>query len=188
MGSNLVRRLLTADHECVVFDVDSRRVDELQAEGAIGTASLEELIERLDAPRAVWVMVPAGQIAEQTVRGLGGRMESGDVIIDGGNSYYRDDIARAAALGEKGVHYLDVGTSGGVWGIDRGYCLMIGGQIEVVERLRPLFEAISPGVGAASRTPGRSGEPLGAERVICTAVPSAPATSSRWSTMELNTA
>jgi len=164
MGSNLVRRLLPADHECVVFDVDSRRVDELQAEGAIGTASLDQLIERLDAPRAVWVMVPAGQVAEQTVRGLGGRMKSGDVIIDGGNSYYRDDIARAAALGEKGVHYLDVGTSGGVWGLHRGYCLMIGGQTEVVERLRPLFEAISPGVGAASRTPGRSGEPVGAER------------------------
>ena len=164
MGSNLVRRLLPADHECVVFDVDSRRVDELQAEGAIGTASLDQLVERLDAPRAVWVMVPAGQIAEQTVRGLGARMESGDVIIDGGNSYYRDDIARAAALGEKGVHYLDVGTSGGVWGLDRGYCLMIGGQTEVVERLRPLFEAISPGVGAASRTPGRSGEPIDAER------------------------
>jgi 6-phosphogluconate dehydrogenase len=164
MGSNLVRRLLPADHECVVFDVDSRRVDELQAEGAIGTASIDQLIERLDAPRAVWVMVPAGQIAEQTVGGLGRRMESGDVIIDGGNSYYRDDIARAAALGEKGVHYVDVGTSGGVWGLDRGYCLMIGGQAEVVERLRPLFEAISPGVGAAARTPGRSGEPVGAER------------------------
>jgi 6-phosphogluconate dehydrogenase len=109
-------------------------------------------------------MVPAGQIAEQTVRDLGERLEAGDVIIDGGNSYYRDDIARAAALGEKGIHYLDVGTSGGVWGLERGYCLMIGGEAEVVKRLRPLFAAIAPGVEVAARTPGRRGRPASAER------------------------
>jgi 6-phosphogluconate dehydrogenase len=164
MGSNLVRRLLPAGHECVVFDVDSSPVKELEAEGATGAGSLDELVERLAKPRAVWVMVPAGQITEQTVRDLGERMESGDVIIDGGNSYYRDDIARAAALGQKGIHYLDVGTSGGVWGLERGYCLMIGGQAELVERLGPLFEAIAPGVEAASRTPGRRGRPASAER------------------------
>ncbi len=126
MGSNLVRRLLPAGHQCVVFDVDSNQVKELEAEGATGAGSLDELVEKLDKPRAVWVMVPGGQITEQTVRDLGERMESGDVIIDGGNSYHRDDIVRAAALGEKGIHYLHVGTSGGVWGLERGYCLMIG--------------------------------------------------------------
>jgi 6-phosphogluconate dehydrogenase len=164
MGSNLVRRLLPADHECVVFDVNANQVSKLEAEGAIGTGSLEQLVRKLHKPRVVWVMVPAGRIAEQTVRDLGERMEPGDVIIDGGNSYYRDDIARAATLGKKGIHYLDVGTSGGVWGLERGYCLMIGGEAEVFERLRPLFDAIAPGVGAASRTPGRAGEPAGAER------------------------
>jgi 6-phosphogluconate dehydrogenase len=164
MGSNLTRRLLPAHHECIVFDINSSHVKELEAEGAVGTRSLDQLVEKLSKPRAVWVMVPAGQIAEQTVRDLGERMEAGDVIIDGGNSYYRDDIARAATLGEKGIHYLDVGTSGGVWGVQRGYCLMIGGEAKIVERLRPLFEAIAPGVEAASRTPGRRGEPAGAER------------------------
>jgi 6-phosphogluconate dehydrogenase len=164
MGSNLVRRLLPAGHECVVFDVDPSSVKELEAEGATGAGSLDELVEKLDKPRAVWVMVPAGQIAEQTVRDLGERLEPGDVIIDGGNSYYRDDIARAAALGKQGIHYLDVGTSGGVWGLERGYCLMIGGVTAVVERLGPLFEAIAPGVEAASRTPGRRGRPASAER------------------------
>ena len=164
MGSNLVRRFLLAGHDCVVFDVDSTQVGKLEAEGATGAGSLDELVEQLDKPRAVWVMVPAGEIAEQAVHDLGKRMEAGDVIIDGGNSYYRDDIARAAALGEKGIHYLDVGTSGGVWGLERGYCLMIGGEAAVVEQLEPLFEAIAPGVEAASRTPGRRGRPAGVER------------------------
>jgi 6-phosphogluconate dehydrogenase len=164
MGSNLVRRLLPAGHECVVFDVDRSAVANLEAEGATGTGSLDELVAKLDKPRAVWIMVPAGQIAEQTVRDLGERMERGDVIIDGGNSYYRDDIARAAALAEQQIHYLDVGTSGGVWGLERGYCLMIGGDTAVVERLQPLFEAIAPGVEAAPRTPGRKGRPATAER------------------------
>jgi 6-phosphogluconate dehydrogenase len=164
MGSNLVRRLLPAGHDCVVFDIDAKQVSALEGEGATGAGSLTELVEKLDKPRTVWIMVPAGEIAEQTVRELGEQLESGDTIIDGGNSYYRDDIARAAALGEQGVHYLDVGTSGGVWGLERGYCLMIGGEANVVERLRPLFEAIAPGVEAASRTPGRMGPPAAAER------------------------
>jgi 6-phosphogluconate dehydrogenase len=164
MGSNLVRRLLPAGHECVVFDVNPSPVEALEAEGAIGAGSLDELVAKLDKPRAVWIMVPAGPIAEQTVHDLAERMEAGDVIIDGGNSYYRDDIARAAALTERQIHYLDVGTSGGVWGLERGYCLMIGGEAEVAERLRPVFEAIAPGVEAAARTPGRRGKPASAER------------------------
>ena len=163
MGSNLVRRLLPTDHECVVFDVDSAKVDALATEGATGVGSLDQLIERLDAPRAVWVMVPAGRIAEQTVQDLAERLDPGDVIIDGGNSYYRDDITRAAALDRKGIQYLDVGTSGGVWGLERGYCLMIGGEADIVKRLQPIFAAIAPGVEAASRTPGRTGDPDSAE-------------------------
>jgi 6-phosphogluconate dehydrogenase len=163
MGSNLVRRLLPAGHECVVYDVNSRAVKELAGEGAAGTGSLDELIAALEPPRAVWVMVPAGQIVEQTVGELGERLDAGDTIIDGGNSYYRDDIARAHALSGKGIHYVDVGTSGGVWGLERGYSLMIGGEPAVVERLGPLFETIAPGVDAAPRTPGRSGEPSSEE-------------------------
>jgi 6-phosphogluconate dehydrogenase len=163
MGANLVRRLLPGGHDCVVYDVDAGTVAQLAGEGAKGTGSLDELVAALDKPRAVWVMVPAGQITEQTVTQLGDRLDAGDVIIDGGNSYYRDDVARAAALSEKGIHYVDVGTSGGVWGLERGYSLMIGGEPEVVQRLEPLFAAIAPGVGAAPRTPGRTGEPAGVE-------------------------
>jgi 6-phosphogluconate dehydrogenase len=163
MGSNLVRRVLPAGHVCVVYDVNADTVKELAGEGATGTGSLGELVAALQPPRAVWVMVPAGQITEQTVSALGERMEAGDTIIDGGNSYYRDDIARATKLSQKGIHYVDVGTSGGVWGLERGYSLMIGGEEEVVERLGPLFAAIAPGVQAAARTPGRTGEPSSAE-------------------------
>jgi 6-phosphogluconate dehydrogenase len=164
MGSNLVRRLQPAGHECVVYDVNADTVAELEGEGATGTVSLEELVAALAKPRAVWVMVPAGQITEQTVSALGERMEAGDTIIDGGNSYYRDDIARAAKLSQQGVHYVDVGTSGGVWGLERGYSLMIGGEEGVVTRLGPLFAAIAPGVDAAARTPGRTGEPSNEEQ------------------------
>jgi 6-phosphogluconate dehydrogenase len=163
MGSNLVRRLLPAGHECVVYDLNTDTVKELVGEGATGTGSLEELVAALEQPRAVWVMVPAGQITEQTVSELGELLEAGDTIIDGGNSYYRDDIVRAATLAKRGVHYVDVGTSGGVWGLERGYSLMIGGEGDVVDRLGPLFEAIAPGVEAAPRTPGRSGDPGPAE-------------------------
>jgi len=164
MGSNLVRRLLPAGHECVVYDVNADTVKGLEGEGASGTGSLEELVAALEKPRAVWVMVPAGQITEQTVSDLAERVDGGDVIIDGGNSYYRDDIARAAKLSQKGINYVDVGTSGGVWGLERGYSLMIGGEEQVVERLGPLFAAIAPGVQAAARTPGRTGDPSSAEQ------------------------
>ena len=158
MGANLVRRLLRAGHQCVVFDQNQAAVTQLEGEGAVGAASLEELVARLEAPRAAWVMVPAG-VAGRVVEELGGLMDAGDVVIDGGNTYYRDDIARAEALGARGVHYLDVGTSGGVFGLERGYCLMIGGPAEVVTRLEPLFGALAPGLEAAARTPGRSGDP-----------------------------
>ena len=164
MGSNLVRRLLAGGHECVVYDVNADAVAELAGEGASGTRSLEALVAALEKPRAVWVMVPAGQITEQTVSALGERLEADDTIIDGGNSYYRDDIARAAKLSKNSIHYVDVGTSGGVWGLERGYSLMIGGEAQVVERLGPLFAAIAPGVQAAARTPGRTGEPSSAEQ------------------------
>jgi len=164
MGSNLVRRLLPAGHDCVVYDVNAAPVTALAAEGATGADTLDALVAELEKPRTVWMMVPAGDIAKQTVHDLGERLESGDTIIDGGNTYYRDDIARAAALEGKGIHYLDVGTSGGVWGLERGYCLMIGGEAAVVDRLRPIFEAIAPGVDAAPRTPGRMGRPAEVER------------------------
>jgi 6-phosphogluconate dehydrogenase len=163
MGANLVRRLMRAGHDCVVFDVNPDTVEGLAGEGATGAQSLDDFVARLEVPRAAWVMVPAGEITERTVAELASRMQAGDAIIDGGNSYYRDDIARAKTLLERGIHYVDVGTSGGVWGIERGFCLMIGGENEVVARLSPLFAAIAPGVEAAPRTPGRTGEPGPAE-------------------------
>ncbi|MGH2858523.1 MAG: NAD(P)-binding domain-containing protein, partial [Solirubrobacteraceae bacterium] len=164
MGSNLVRRLLRAGHDCVVYDVDADAVSGLVKEGATGAASLDELISKLTPPRAIWVMVPAGKITEQTVGELAAHVDRDDAIIDGGNSYYRDDMARSKVLAGKGIHYVDVGTSGGVWGLERGYSLMIGGDDEVVERLSPLFAAIAPGVDAAARTPGRSGDPAPEEQ------------------------
>ena len=164
MGANLVRRLLGAGHECVVYDVNPDAARQLAAEGAIAAASLDDLVARLAAPRAVWIMVPAGDITASTVTALAGLLAADDVVIDGGNSYYRDDVARAKMLAESGVHYVDVGTSGGVWGLRRGYCLMIGGEDAVVDRLRPIFAAISPGVDAAPRTDGRSGDPTPAEQ------------------------
>ncbi|MGI9006814.1 MAG: phosphogluconate dehydrogenase (NAD(+)-dependent, decarboxylating) [Streptosporangiaceae bacterium] len=164
MGANLVRRVQGAGHRCVVFDVDPGAVKALEEEGATAAASLGDLVAGLPAPRAVWVMVPAGEITGKTVSDLAEHLDAGDVIIDGGNSYYRDDIARAEAVRDKGIHYVDVGTSGGVWGLKRGYCLMIGGEDEVVDRLQPIFQAIAPGVAAAGRTPGRTGEPSQAEQ------------------------
>jgi 6-phosphogluconate dehydrogenase len=158
MGANLVRRLERAGHQCVVFDRNRPTVQRLEGEGAAGAASLEDLVAKLSAPRAVWVMVPAG-VTGQVVDELAGLLGPGDVVIDGGNSYYRDDVQRAEALAAGGLHYLDVGTSGGVFGLERGYCLMIGGEAEVVDRLDPLFRALAPGLEAASRTPGREGQP-----------------------------
>jgi len=164
MGANIVRRLMRAGHECVVFDVSADAVAALASDGATGAESLSDLVQKLDKPRAVWVMVPAGEITERAVRELGELLESDDVIIDGGNTYYRDDIRRARALESKGIHYVDVGTSGGVWGLERGYSLMIGGETGVVDRLGPLFAAIAPGLDAAARTPGREGAPAPEEQ------------------------
>jgi len=163
MGANLVRRLMRDGHACVVYDVNPDAVAQLESEGAVGAASLDDFVAKLEAPRAAWIMVPAA-LTGQTVDELAARLDAGDVIIDGGNSYYRDDIDRARALEPRGIHYVDVGTSGGVFGLERGFCLMIGGEPAVVGRLDPIFRTIAPGVEAAPRTPGRDGEPTEAER------------------------
>jgi len=162
MGANIVRRLMRGGHECVVYDVNPAAVQQLGREGAVGTTSLDDFVAKLTVPRVAWVMVPAG-VTGDTVDELASRMQAGDVVIDGGNSYYRDDIDRAAALKAKGVHFVDCGTSGGIWGMERGYCLMLGGEEDVVRRLDPLFRTIAPGVEAAPRTAGRGGEPATSE-------------------------
>src|ERR671937_1507863 len=163
MGANLVRRLTRDGHECVVYDQNLEAVQLLSGEGAVGAATLGEFVARLDLPRAVWVMVPAA-ITGIVVDELAVLLEPDDVIIDGGNSYYRDDIDRANALAAKGIHYVDVGTSGGILGLERGFCLMIGGDPEPVRRLDPIFASIAPGLQAAPRTRSRAGEPSTAER------------------------
>jgi 6-phosphogluconate dehydrogenase len=163
MGANIVRRLLRGGHDCVVYDVNEAAVAELAGAGASGTSSLAEFAAALQAPRAAWIMVPSaltGRVVEQ----LAGHLDPGDIIIDGGNSYYRDDIDRARTLAARGIHYLDVGTSGGIWGLERGYCLMIGGEPGPIEYLDPIFRTIAPGAAAATRTPGRDGEPGTAEQ------------------------
>jgi 6-phosphogluconate dehydrogenase len=163
MGANIVRRLMHDGHECVVYDVNADAVKALESEGATGASSLEELAEKLSAPRAVWAMVPAGEITEKTVKDIAGVLSEGDIIIDGGNSYYRDDIRRAGEVGTSGIAYVDCGTSGGVFGLERGYCLMIGGPDEAVAHLDPIFATIAPGVASAERTPGMEGDPSTAE-------------------------
>jgi 6-phosphogluconate dehydrogenase len=154
MGANMVRRLMKAGHECVVHDLSAAAIQELGKEGATGAASLDDFIGRLKKPRAVWLMVPAA-VVDQTLSGLAGKLEPGDIVIDGGNSYYHDDIRRAAELRPKDIHYVDVGTSGGVWGLERGFCLMIGGESTVVRHLDPIFATLAPGLGDIPRTPGR---------------------------------
>jgi 6-phosphogluconate dehydrogenase len=154
MGANMVRRLIRGGHQCVVYDRSAETVKELAKEGAVGAASLDDLVARLSAPRAVWLMVPAG-VVDSSVAELAPKLAKGDALIDGGNSYYIDDIRRAKALQGRGIHYLDVGTSGGIWGMERGYCLMIGGDNEAVKRLDPIFKALAPGKGNVDRTPGR---------------------------------
>jgi len=155
MGANLVRRLMRNGHRCVVYDLSPAAVESLEAEGATGASSLEDLVAKLDQPRAIWLMLPAA-IVDQTLDQLVPHLDPDDVVIDGGNSYYRDDITRAQHLATKKIHYVDCGTSGGVWGLDRGYCLMIGGESNVVERLDPIFTTIAPGGGSVEPTPGRT--------------------------------
>jgi len=154
MGANMVRRLLTGGHQCVVFDMSPKAVTELTQEKAVGSSSLADLVKKLTKPRAVWLMVPAA-VVDKTIADLLPYLERDDILIDGGNSYYVDDIRRAKELAPKGIHYVDVGTSGGVWGLERGYCMMIGGEQEVVKHLDPIFARLAPGVGDIPRTPGR---------------------------------
>jgi 6-phosphogluconate dehydrogenase len=154
MGANMVRRLLKNGHNCVVFDRSPKAVSELVQEKAVGTASLTEFVAKLETPRAIWLMVPAA-VVDTTIADLLPHLEAGDILIDGGNSYYVDDIRRAKELAARKLHYVDVGTSGGVWGLERGYCMMIGGETEVIKRLDPIFATLAPGMGDVSRTPGR---------------------------------
>jgi 6-phosphogluconate dehydrogenase len=163
MGGNMVRRLLRGGHECVVFDRSAEAVGELVKEGATGASSLDEFVQKLTVPRTAWLMVPAGGPTESLVHDLGGRFAAGDAIVDGGNSHFKDDVRRASELKPRGIFYLDAGTSGGIWGIDRGYCLMIGGDREVVERLDPIWRTLAPGRGTIPATPGREGRKSTAE-------------------------
>ncbi len=155
MGANMVRRLQKGGHTCIVFDLNPENVKKLMSEGAGGASSLEDLVKQLTKPRAVWVMVPAGKATESTVQALAAAMEKGDSIIDGGNSFYKDDIRRAAEFKKKGIQYLDAGTSGGVWGVERGYCLMVGGEEDAFRQVEPIFKTLAPGIGNIERTPGR---------------------------------
>ena len=163
MGAGLTRRLMRDGHEMVVHDVSQRAMESLIDEGATTAPTLADFITALEAPRSVWVMVPAGEVTRKVIEQLAELLEPGDAIIDGGNSYYRDDIAHAAMLSRRGLHLVDCGTSGGVWGLERGFCLMIGGEKEIVDRLEPIFRSIAPGVAAAPRTEGLTGEPSPAE-------------------------
>ena len=163
MGGNMVRRLLRGGHECVVYDLNPSAVAELVAEGGSGSGTLDEFVQRLRPPRTVWLMVPAGEPTEGMVRALGEKLEKGDTVVDGGNSHFKDDVRRARTLGEKGIHYVDAGTSGGVWGLERGYCLMIGGETETVERLAPIWKTLAPGRGDVPPAPGREGKQSTAE-------------------------
>jgi 6-phosphogluconate dehydrogenase len=163
MGANMARRLMRDGHRIVAYDVNAEAVSALAGEGADGASSLQDLASKLSAPRAVWVMVPSGEITEQTIEDVAAVLEPGDAIVDGGNSYYRDDIRRAEKLRETGIDFVDCGTSGGVFGLERGYCLMIGGPDEAVGRLDPIFASLAPGMGSAERTPGRDGDPSTAE-------------------------
>ena len=164
MGSNITRRLMRDGHRCVISDLDPAAVERLGAEGAVGAASLEDLVASLDPPRIVWLMVPAGVPTEAALRDVAGHLESGDIVIDGGNTYYRDDVRRAGELRDRGIRYVDCGTSGGVYGLERGFCLMVGADVDVFEHLEPIFASLAPGVDAALRTRGRDGNPSPAEQ------------------------
>jgi len=155
MGANMTRRLLRGGHQVVVSDLSPQAVKDLAGDGAVGSSSLQDLVSKLNAPRAVWIMIPAGAPTEKTVQSLAEYLQTGDTIIDGGNSYFKDDVRRSKNLQPKGIHYVDVGTSGGIWGIERGYCMMIGGPKEAVQRLDSIFQTLAPGIGDIPRTPGR---------------------------------
>jgi len=187
MGANMVRRLLKGGHDCVVFDMSPDVVNEMAKERATGSSSLADLVRKLEKPRAVWLMVPAA-VVDKTIADLLPSLEPGDILIDGGNSYYIDDIRRAKELSPKQIHYVDVGTSGGVWGLERGYCMMIGGEGEVVRRLDPIFATLAPGRGDIPRTPGREATGAPPNRATCIAGPMVPGTSSRWCTTASNMA
>jgi len=179
MGANMTLRLLRGGHEVVVTDYSAENVKHLGSEGATPSTSLDDFAAKLGKPRVAWLMIPAGAPTEQTVQSLAQKMQPGDILIDGGNSYFKDDIRRSQQLRDKGIHYVDVGTSGGVWGLERGYCMMIGGPKEVVQQLDPIFKTLAPGRGDIARTPGREKMPG-----TVTAVLPGPATSSRWCTTE----
>ena len=164
MGGNISLRLMKHGHQCVVYDNSEKAVDGIAGQGAAKSTGLADMVQQLDSPRIVWVMLPSGKITEDTVHALGEMMGRGDIIIDGGNSMYKDDIRRAAALREKGIVYVDVGTSGGVWGLQRGYCMMIGGEDDAVKYLDPILSALAPGMGEIDRTPGREGRNPTAEQ------------------------
>lgn len=162
MGANMVRRLMRDQHDCVVFDADANVVKELVAEGATGSNNLQQLVDHMQSPRAIWLMIPSA-LVDKVIAELEPLLSKGDIIVDGGNSYYKDDIVRARRLTEKNLHYLDVGTSGGVWGLERGYCMMIGGDDIAVAQLQPVFKTLAPGMGEIDRTGGRSGNPSSSE-------------------------
>src|SRR2546429_2494696 len=155
MGANLARRLMKGGHECVVYDRNAETVDALAKDSAVGARSLEDVVKKLNAPRAVWIMLPSGAPTEETVVALSKLLTAGDAIIDGGNSFYKDDVRRSTMLKPAGIYYLDAGTSGGVWGLERGYCMMIGGETEAVQRLEPIFKTLAPGRSGVPSSPGR---------------------------------
>src|SRR5246500_470430 len=164
MGGNIVRRLMKAGHSCVVYDKSAAAVSGLAGEGAAPSRDLADFVKQLDKPRAVWVMLPAGAITHATIVELSGSLEKGDTLIDGGNSFFQDDVRHAEMLNAKGLRYLDVGTSGGIWGLERGYCMMIGGDREAADRLDPIFDALAPGPSGVAPTPGRTASDTRAER------------------------
>ena len=167
MGGNIVRRLIAkGKHHVVVWDKDTKAIQSLAGDGATASTSIADMIGKLKAPRTIWVMLPSGKITEDTVTALGQLLKSGDTIIDGGNTFWQDDVRRAQALKERGVHYMDVGTSGGVWGLERGYCMMIGGEADIVKRHDPIFSALAPGLGKIPRTEGREGRDPGGLREV----------------------
>jgi 6-phosphogluconate dehydrogenase len=164
MGGNIAQRLMRQDHSCIVYDKSAEAVAAISGKGATGSRSLEDLAAKLTVPRAVWLMLPAGEVTEDAVTELRGVLQAGDIVIDGGNSFYKDDVRRARDLKTKDIHYVDVGTSGGIWGLDRGYCLMIGGEKDIVAHLDPIFSALAPGLGNIERTAGRDGRDNRPER------------------------